>query len=92
MSDPTPSQSSRVVVYSTDWCGFCDAAKRLLDERGIVFEEVDIGDDPAFRQRMFDLAGQWTVPLVVVDNRPLGGFRELLQLARSGRLDELVAA
>jgi len=41
---------------------------------------------------MFDLAGQWTVPLVVVDDRPLGGFRELLQLARSGRLDELVAA
>ena len=63
-----------------------------LDERGIAFEEVDIGDDPAFRQRMFDLAGQWTVPLVVVDDRPLGGFRELLQLARSGRLDELVAA
>jgi glutaredoxin 3 len=79
-------------VYSTDWCGFCEAAKRLLDEHGIDYEEIDISADPAFRQKVFDLAGQWTVPLVVVDGRAIGGFMELLQLDRSGGLDQLMAA
>jgi glutaredoxin 3 len=89
MTDPT---TPRVTVYSTNWCGFCEAAKRLLDDHGISYEEIDVTGDPAFRQRVFDLSGQWTVPLVVVDGRAVGGFRELLQLHRSGGLDQLMAA
>jgi len=89
MTDPT---TPRVTVYSTDWCGFCEAAKRLLDDHGIDYAEVDVTSDPAFRQRVFDLSGQWTVPLVVIDGRAAGGFRELLELHRSGRLDQLMAA
>jgi glutaredoxin 3 len=88
----TDLTGSRVTVYSTDWCGFCEAAKRLLDERGIDYEQIDISGDAAFRQRVFDLSGQWTVPLVVVDGRTVGGFRELLQLDWSGGLDQLMAA
>ena len=86
------SPSPRVVVYSTSWCGFCEAAKSLLDERGIAYEEIDVTGDPAFRQRVFDLSGRWTVPLVTVDGQPVGGFMELLRLDRSGGLDQLVAA
>ena len=83
---------ARITVYGTDWCGFCEAAKVLLEERGIPYEDIDISDDPAFRQTVFDMSGRWTVPLVTIDGRPIGGYVELRQLDRSGRLDELVAA
>jgi glutaredoxin 3 len=81
-----------VTLYTTDWCGYCVSARRLLDERGIAYREVTLDGDPAFRQRVFELGSQWTVPLVVVGDRPLGGYRELLALDRSGELDQLLAA
>jgi glutaredoxin 3 len=83
---------ARISVYGTDWCGFCEAAKSLLEQRGIPYEDIDISCDPAFRQRVFDLSGRWTVPLVVIDGRPVGGYVELRELDRSGRLGELMAA
>jgi len=82
----------RVVMYTTPWCGYCRRAKTLLETNGIPFEEIDLDDDPAFRQRLFDLTGGWTVPQIVVDGRPIGGYAELWRLDREGRLDELRAA
>jgi glutaredoxin 3 len=75
-----------VVMYTTPWCGYCRRAKALLEERGIPYEEIDLDDDPAFRQRLFDLTGGWTVPQIVVDGRPIGGYAELWRLDRDGRL------
>jgi glutaredoxin 3 len=79
-------------VFTTNWCGYCTRAKALLDARGIEYEEVNLDDDPAFRQRLFDLTGGWTVPQIVVGERPIGGYAELWQLDREGRLDELLPA
>jgi glutaredoxin 3 len=81
-----------VQVYSTRWCGYCVRAKALLDARGIEYEEVSLDDDPAFRQKLFDLTGGWTVPQIVVDGSPLGGYAELWRLDRDGRLAERLAA
>ncbi|MBD0330310.1 MAG: glutathione S-transferase N-terminal domain-containing protein [Thermoleophilia bacterium] len=83
---------ARVTVYSTRWCGYCVRAKALLDAKGIPYEEVLLDDDPAFRQHLFELTGEWTVPQVLIDGEPVGGFRELWQLDRSGALDEKLAA
>ena len=55
---------SRVVVYSTRWCGYCVRAKALLDSRGIEYEEVLLDDDPSFRARLHELTGGWTVPQI----------------------------
>ena len=64
----------------------------LLDARGLLFEEVSLDDDPGFRQRMYDLGRRWTVPLVMIDGEPVGGYDELAALDRSGLLAERLAA
>lgn len=79
-------------MYTTDWCGYCDAARRLLDLHGIDFEELDLSGEPAFRQRLFDLTGGWTVPQIMIDDRCVGGYTELRRLFADGRLDGLLAA
>ncbi len=79
-------------MYTTPWCGYCRRAKTLLDGKGVSYEEIDLDDDPAFRQTLFDLTGGWTVPQILVDGRPIGGYTELWRLDRDGRLDELLAA
>ena len=79
-------------MYTTRWCGYCVRAKTLLESRGIEFEEISLDDDPGFRRRLLDLTGGWTVPQILIDGRPIGGYSELRQLEREGRLDELLAA
>jgi glutaredoxin 3 len=83
---------ARVRVYSTRWCGYCVRAKALLESRGIEYEEISLDDDPAFRQKLFDLTGGWTVPQILIDDRPIGGYTELWRLDRDGRLAERLAA
>jgi glutaredoxin 3 len=83
---------ARVKMYSTRWCGYCVRAKALLQARGIEFEEVSLDDDPAFRQKLFDLTGGWTVPQIVIDGEPIGGYTELWRLDRDGRLAKRLAA
>ena len=82
----------RIKIYTTRWCGFCVRAKTLLDSRGLSYEEVPLDDDPVFRQMVYDATGGWTVPQILVDDQPIGGYTELWRLDREGRLDELLAA
>ena len=79
-------------MYTTAWCGYCVRAKALLDSRGLSYEEVDLGADPGFRARLHELTGGWTVPQIVIGERPIGGYTELWRLDREGRLDDLLAA
>jgi glutaredoxin 3 len=83
---------SRIRIYTTRWCGFCVRAKTLLESRGLPYEEISLDGDPAFRQTVFEATGGWTVPQIVVGDRPIGGYTELRRLDRDGRLDELLAA
>jgi glutaredoxin 3 len=83
---------ARVTMYSTRWCGYCVRAKSLLESRGIEYEEISLDDDPAFRQKLFDLTGAWTVPQILIDGHPIGGYTELWRLDRDGRLAERLAA
>lgn len=82
---------ARIQLYTTAWCGYCVRAKALLEERGLGFEEIRGDHDPSFRARLLDLTGRWTVPQVVVDGKPIGGYLELCELDRRGLLDELAA-
>ena len=83
---------ARIRVYSTRWCGYCVRAKALLESRGIEYEEISLDDDPAFRRKLFDLTGGWTVPQILIAGRPIGGYTELWRLDRDGRLDDELAA
>ena len=82
----------RIRIYTTTWCGYCIRAKALLDARELSFEEVSLDDDPELRQRVYDLGRRWTVPLVLIDGEPIGGYDELAYLDRSGQLAERLAA
>ncbi len=80
-----------VEVYGTDWCPFCVAAERLLDVRRIPYTRVVV-EPEQLRERVHELSGRLTIPLVVIDGTPVGGYQELAALDRSGKLRELVPA
>ena len=83
---------SRIQIYTTRWCGYCVRAKALLDGKGLAYEEITLDDDPAFRQHLQELTGGWTVPQILIDGTPIGGYTELWRLDNSGGLDEQLAA
>jgi glutaredoxin 3 len=82
---------ARVRMYTTRWCGYCVRAKALLESRGIEFEEISLDDDPAFRQTLHDLTGGWTVPQILIDDQPIGGYVELWRLDQADGLEKLAA-
>jgi glutaredoxin 3 len=81
-----------VILYTTDPCGFCRQAKALLEARGVVYEEVNLAKDPRGRADLVALTGQMTFPQIVIGQRSIGGFRELLEADRVGTLEDLLAA
>lgn len=64
----------KVKLYTRKWCGWCLDAKEYLKGRGIAFEEVDVGKDPAADEEMQRLSGQHYVPTVTVDGKVLANF------------------
>ena len=86
------ADTNGVTVYTTEPCGFCSQAKTLLQRRGVDYTEVNLAKDPVGRAALVDLTGQMTFPQVVVGERSIGGFRELIEADRAGRLDQLLAA
>jgi glutaredoxin 3 len=83
---------SPVTVYTTDYCSLCVSAKKLLEKRGIDYEEINLARDADSRAQLSRLTGMYTFPQIVVGEAPLGGFAELLSADREGRLGELLAA
>lgn len=82
---------ARIEMYTTAWCGYCHRAKALLHHKGLAYEEIRVDDQPDFRARLQEQTGGWTVPQIVIDDRPIGGYTELRQLDRAGALDDLAA-
>ena len=79
-------------MYTTEWCGYCVRAKALLDSKGIEYDEIRLDNDPQFRQKLLELTDGWTVPQILIDGRPIGGYTELWRLDKSGSLDAQLAA
>lgn len=70
---------TNVIVYSTTFCPYCTLAKKLLDSKGIEFEEVDVGGDPEKRLKMEQLSQRHTVPQIFADGRHIGGYTDLAE-------------
>ncbi len=84
---------AEVVIYTRQLCGFCTAAKRLLEKKGVDFQEFDATFDPALRQEMVQRAnGRATFPQIFIGATHVGGCDELHDLERAGKLDPLLAA
>ena len=73
-------------MYSTEPCGFCRTAKALLAARKIPYEEINLAKDPDGRAKLVEETGRMTFPQIMLDGENIGGFQELAQLDRSGRL------
>ena len=83
---------ARVEIYTTGYCPYCIRARELLREKGVAFEEIDVGGDPELRAAMVRRAGgRRTVPEIFINGRIIGGYSELSALDSAGRLDALLA-
>ena len=82
-----------VEIYTTPFCGYCHAAKRLLNSKGVSFIEVDVMANPDRKAEMIQRAnGGRTVPQIFIGGELVGGSDELHALERAGKLDPLLAA
>ena len=81
----------RVTIYTRRFCGYCTAAKKLLSEKGVFFEEIDATGAPDKRQEMIDRSGRFTFPQVFIGDRHVGGCDDLYALQSQGELDRLLA-
>lgn len=82
----------KVEIYTTKYCPYCFRAKALLQDRGVAFEEIDVGGDPALREQMTARAGgRYTVPEIFIDGQIIGGYDELQALDDCGELDQMLA-
>jgi len=81
-----------VELYTTPFCGYCAAAKRLLSAKGVSFTELDVMQDPARRAEMTQRSnGGRTVPQIFIGQTHVGGFDDMNALDRAGKLDPLLA-
>ena len=84
---------ARVEIYTRAFCGYCTRAKRLLDEKGVAYEEVDVGMEAGKRAEMIQRAnGRTSVPQIFIGGRHVGGSDDLHALDRGGKLDAMLAA
>lgn len=74
------------------YCPYCENAKRFLKSKSVPFEEIMVADDDeAEWNRLEKLTGFKTMPQIFIETKFIGGYRELMELEKSGKLDELLA-
>ncbi len=78
---------TQVTMLTSPTCGYCHAAKNLLQQRGISYEEVDLIKDGEQAQQLLMQSGQRTVPQLFINEKPIGGFTELSKLLSNNRSD-----
>lgn len=83
---------SSVTIYSSEYCAYCRRAKRLLEDKGVDYEEVLIDRDDRKRAELAERHGWKTVPLIFVNGRFVGGYDELADLDSSGELDRMLSS
>ncbi|MEE3195643.1 MAG: glutaredoxin domain-containing protein [Candidatus Neomarinimicrobiota bacterium] len=79
-----------IVIYSTEWCVPCKNAKQLLDDKNVVYKEIDIEQNKISRDDLYDITGGRSVPQIIINETVIGGYSELFYLNQSGELDKLL--
>jgi glutaredoxin 3 len=82
---------AKVEMYSKWGCPYCVAAKRLFEAKGVAYEEYDVTMGGPKRVEMLErVPGAVTVPQILIDDKPYGGFDDVSALDRQGKLDPLL--
>ena len=71
--------NNTVTIYSGNRCAYCNAAKRLLDSKGVKYTEINIDDNPVLREEMMTRTKRKTVPQIFVGTKHIGGFTDLIK-------------
>jgi glutaredoxin 3 len=82
--------AARIILYSADWCGYCARARRLLDTKGVKYEEIDVDVVAGARAQMQAKSGRGTIPQIFINDQHIGGADDLYALDAQGRLDPLL--
>jgi len=77
-------------MYTTRFCPYCMRARSMLKNKGIEFEDIAVGNDPAQWQKMQTLSGRDTVPQIFINDQAVGGYDDIALLERQGKLDPLL--
>lgn len=80
-----------VTIYTRQMCGYCSAAKALLDRKGVSYTEHDASFDPKLRQEMMSRSGRSTFPQIFIGETHVGGCDDLHALDSAGKLDAMLA-
>ena len=83
--------SAVVVMYSTRFCPYCMRARSLLDSKKVDYTDIGVDGRADLRNEMIERSGRYTVPQIWIGEQHVGGFDDLAQLERQGRLDELLS-
>ena len=81
---------SHVVLYGTRFCPFCTAARRLLTNKGIDYQDISVDNNPELRGKLITKSGRNTVPQVWFGTQHIGGFDELRDLERQSNFDAML--
>ncbi|HIF29679.1 MAG: glutaredoxin [bacterium] len=82
MNNLTP-ESTEITIYSATWCGPCKMAKKFLTENGFSFNDIDIEENNITREEMAAMTKGPTVPQIIINDIPIGGFEDLIQYFES---------
>lgn len=80
----------KVVIYGSQTCNYCLAARMLLKKKGAEYEDILVNADPALREEMVRLSGRRSLPQILIGEQAIGGYDELYALDKSGKLDQLL--
>ena len=79
-----------IKIYTTSWCPSCVSAKNLLAELNIDFEEINIEEENISREDLQKISGKYTVPQIIINNKSIGGYTQLLYLHQNNELDKIL--
>ena len=79
-----------IIMYTSNWCGYCTAAKNLLKDLNLEFEEVNIEEKNISRNDLLELSGGYTIPQISINGKFIGGFQELQNLYQNNKLINLI--
>ena len=71
---------TEITIYTTSWCPYCANAKRYLEEKGYHYKEVDIEQEGISRKQLSKIGKGITVPQIIIDGKPIGGYDDLIRL------------
>lgn len=80
---------AEIVIYSTNYCPYCNMAKKLLDSKELGYKVID-ASEPIVWQEMEQKSGRNTVPQIFIGGTHVGGFDDLSAADKSGKLDEII--